>query len=267
MLKYPRMVAQCIPYCVHQFIWGPLRTHKHIANYSKEKRYLPMKRIVISLLDHMRIDWDVKGLENLQALEEAGTPFLIVSNHEGVLDALVLVYFAEKPLSVVAKIETSHYPFVREMVPSLEGYFMDRKDLRQSFNVIKGLEHQLENHGFSYMIFPEGTRNRYPMSAPLAPFHPGSFKAATLAKAPILPVSIHGTFRPLQKHPDYQRNPIEVTFFKPLYASDYEGKDTTALAVEIQAMVEKENFRQREEELDFFQKGYQTIPLKKGKLR
>lgn len=267
MLKYPRMVVECIPYCIHQFLWGPLKSYRHPERYSKEVRYAPMRKIVFSLLNAMRIDWKVEGLENLQALEKMDRPFLIVSNHEGVLDALVLVYFSEKPLSVVAKIESSHYPFVREMVPSLEGFFMDRKDLRQSFNVIKGLEHQLENQGFSYMIFPEGTRNKMPMSAPVASFHPGSFKAATLAKAPILPVSIHGTFRPLQTHPDYRRNPIEVTFFKPLYAADYQDKDTTVLAGEVQQMIGQENRKQREEELLFFEKGYENIPLKKGKLR
>lgn len=267
MLKYPRMIAQCVPYCLHQFVWGPLRQCKHLEKYSEEERYLSIRKIAMSILNHARIDWQVKGLGNLRFLEKENKPFLIVSNHEGVLDALALIYFCEKPLSVIAKIETSHYPFVKEAVSSLEGFFMDRKDLRQSFGVVKGLKEKLESHGFSYMIFPEGTRNRLPYSAPVASFHPGSFKAAVLAKAPILPVSLHGTFRPLRALPDYQRNPIEVTFFKPIAAEDYESKDTTMLSEEVHAMVQEENEKQRKEELLFFEKGYMNVPLRKGKLR
>ena len=49
--------------------------------------------------------------------------------------------------------------------------------------------------GINMVIFPEGTRSK---GAPVGEFKAGSFKLATKSKAPIVPVTIDGTYKVME---------------------------------------------------------------------
>jgi 1-acyl-sn-glycerol-3-phosphate acyltransferase len=267
MLKYPRILLTAGWRLLFDFTFYINRYAKHPERYSIEERYAKVRSLIIYILDHFRIDWKIEGIENLKALNDSSKPFLMAPNHMSDLDPLALVYLSEKPISFVAKKETTKMPFIGTAVKALDGFFMDRDDLRQSLTVIRGVEQKLKEGHCSYIIFPEGTRNKRPAVTGVSPFRPGSFKAAYLGQTPILPVSIYGTFRPFHSNPDYKRNLLQFTFFKPDTYEDYEKMDTVAYANKAHELIQNEVDRQKEIDRLYFEKGYEKIPLRKGPLK
>jgi 1-acyl-sn-glycerol-3-phosphate acyltransferase len=267
MLKYPRVLLLAGPRLLWDYTFYLWRYARHPERTPIEKRYAVAHKLVVHILDHFRIDWDVKGIENLRALEAEGKPFLLVANHMSDLDPLAILYFSEKPISFVAKKETRKMPFIGTAVKALDGFFMDRSDLRQSIEVIRGVQQKLEEGHCSYMIFPEGTRNRAPETTPVAPFHPGSFKAGMMPKAPILPLALYGTFRPFHSSPDYQRNPVEFTFFPAYTAETYGGLSSGEVALDAQSKIQAEVDRDKKIDAEFLQEGKEKIPLRRGSVR
>ena len=73
----------------------------------------------------------------------------------------------------------------------MKAYMMDRNDIRQSLQVIVNVTNEVKN-GRNYLIFPEGTRSK--MGNEMLEFKGGSFKAATKAKCPIVPVALIDSF-------------------------------------------------------------------------
>jgi 1-acyl-sn-glycerol-3-phosphate acyltransferase len=266
MLKYPRILAICGPRLLWDFAFHLNGYARHPERKPIAYRYRVARNLIIFILHHYRIDWKVEGMAYLQDLNDQNIPFLMAPNHESDLDPLALCYLSDKPLSFVAKVETKKMPFIGTAVKSLSGFFMDRSDLRQSFEVIKGVQTALEKKFCSYILFPEGTRNKQPQTTDVLPFHPGSMKAAMAVGAPILPVAIYGSFRPFQWKPDFKRNLVQFTFLKPWTKEDYEGKTTAEVALAIHDQVQAEVNRQKALDKIYMDKGYEKVPLRKGPL-
>lgn len=263
VIKYLRLVFECgwrILWDFTFFIWPYAR---HPERTPIEKRYKKLRDLIIFVLDHYRIDWKVKGLENLRALEKKKQVYLLVADHLSDLDPLSLVYWSERPISFVAKKEIKHFPFIASAVRSLDGVFLDRSDLRQNVLAMKKVESYLEKGYCSVMIFPEGTRNRHP-EGPMAPFHPGSLKPAFRTGAPILPLAMWGTQHPFHPNTDYKRYPVQFTFFPAFYPKDF-GKDTTIdLSGKIETLIASESYALRALESNYFLMDEEWVPLKKG---
>jgi 1-acyl-sn-glycerol-3-phosphate acyltransferase len=266
-MKYPRVLLKCGFHLLKEFLFYVIPYARHPERYPLDDRYRRVRSLIVYVFDHFRVDSKIEGIENLRALEKNGQSFLLTCNHESDFDALAIIYYCEKPLSVIAKKETRGYPFIGTAIKAIDGLFMDRSDLRQSFEVIKTAQERIAKGYCSYLIFPEGTRNKEPVITPVAPYHPGSFKTATTPKCPILPVSMYGAFRMFKSHPDYKRNPLEISFMPSLSFTDYQGLTTQALATKVYEMTEKANEQQKKEDRSFFKHGYQKIPLKKGPVR
>ena len=75
----------------------------------------------------------------------------------------------------------------------MKAFTIDRDDVRQSMKVIMAVSEEVKN-GRNYLIFPEGTRSKN--GNQVGEFKGGSFKAATKAKCPIVPVALIDSFKP-----------------------------------------------------------------------
>ena len=75
-------------------------------------------------------------------------------------------------------------------MPFFQGVFIKRGETREGLKAIKEGAEKLKN-GYSLIIFPEGTRSH---CSDMADFKPGSFKLATKAGVPIVPVTINGSY-------------------------------------------------------------------------
>jgi len=89
--------------------------------------------------------------------------------------------------------------------------------------------------GYPMVIFPEGTRSKGP---DMLPFRKGGVKLATKSKAVAVPVSIHGSYRILEK-PGYP-NPtwIGVKFHPPVDTAGLSGPEEDALSDRLHATIQ-----------------------------
>lgn len=135
-------------------------------------------------------------------------PVVFIANHQGNFDIPLLMSYIDKPKGFIAKIETLKIPIVRTWMKNLHCVFMDRSNLRKSAAaIIEGVKIIKEGH--SLVIFPEGTRSK---GGPLGEFKSGSFKLATKSKAPIVPITINGTYKLMEANGN-KIKPAEVELY------------------------------------------------------
>ncbi len=154
-------------------------------------------------------DWTINahGTENFP---EEG-PVVFISNHQGFADVLPFMNCVPFQTGFIAKSEIRKVPHFSKWIERVRGLYIDRGDARASLRTISEGADYLKQ-GFSMVIFPEGTRAKGP-DHELGEFHPGSFKLATKAKAPIMPVTISGTYKLYEEPGVVQKHmSFDVTF-------------------------------------------------------
>lgn len=159
----------------------------------------------------------VKGAEHVPASGSV----LFVCNHQGYFDIPVLLGYVEKPMAFIAKVEAKKIPFINSWMTMMKCVFMKRESLRQSLEAIQEGSRVLKT-GRSLVIFPEGTRSK---SGELGSFKPGSLKLALKAQVPIVPITINGTYKLLERQ-GFLIHPAEVSLH--LSAPIFPQENTTA---------------------------------------
>jgi 1-acyl-sn-glycerol-3-phosphate acyltransferase len=162
-------------------------------------------------------DVKIRGRENIPA--KGGLCF--VSNHCGYFDIVLILAAAGRQVGFIAKKELMFVPFINFWILLIGGFFIDRKSVRRSLATIKTGVKRIQA-GDSILIFPEGHRSK---GRGLLPFHPGSFKLATEAEAPIVPVSITGSYEVFEKTGRVTASPVRVVFGKPIMTRDIPAGD------------------------------------------
>jgi 1-acyl-sn-glycerol-3-phosphate acyltransferase len=121
-------------------------------------------------------------------------PCVIVSNHQSMLDILVL-YHLFAPYKWVSKKENFRIPIIGWLM-RLNAYLEIRRGERNSYGQLMEKVRYFLGIGSSILIFPEGTR--FP-GGHLGPFREGAFRMAIENKVDIVPVVLDGTARALPK--------------------------------------------------------------------
>ena len=171
------------------------------------------------------------GAENLP--KENG--FMFFPNHQGMYDVLAILDACPYPFSVVAKKEVKDVPFLKQVFSCMHAYMIDREDIRQSMQVIIDVSKEVQN-GKNYLIFAEGTRSKN--GNQIGSFKGGSFKAATKAKCPIVPVALIDSFKPFDTKTISQVT-VQVHFLEPLYYEEYKNMKTTEIAEIVHDRIQK----------------------------
>lgn len=176
---------------------------------------------------------NVYGIENLPKDKN----ILFVANHQSNFDILLLLAYLPVPKGFVAKEELEKLPFISQWMKRIHCLFMNRKDIKQSAQIIiEGIK-QLKS-GINMVIFPEGTRSK---TGRLGEFKSGSFKLATKSKCPIVPLTIDGT-RNIMEANNYRIKPVTVNLYiHPAIDVTSLSKDETAqLPEKVRETIEKD---------------------------
>ena len=172
------------------YMWIRLCYHaSHVDKYKEEQHYELLKYITHRANKGGNVTIDAYGVENIP--DENG--FMFFPNHQGLYDVLAILDVCPKPFSVVAKKEIANIQFLKQVFACMKAYMIDRDDIKQSLQVIINVTNEVKK-GRNYLIFPEGTRSKN--GNELLEFKGGSFKAATKAKCPIIPVALIDSFKP-----------------------------------------------------------------------
>jgi 1-acyl-sn-glycerol-3-phosphate acyltransferase len=132
----------------------------------------------------------IEGKEKI----DRGTAYVMVANHQSLLDILVL-FRLRVHFKWVSKIENFRVPCIGWNM-SLNRYIKLRRGDRQSVEQMMVACEKTLAEGSSVMMFPEGTRS---LDGLLRPFKPGAFVLAQNARAPLLPIVIDGSAKALPK--------------------------------------------------------------------
>lgn len=160
---------------------------------------------------------------------------LYVSNHQGNFDIPIFLEILDEPVGFIAKKEILKFKTFSYWMTQINCIFMDRDNIRESMKSInKGVE--LLKNGHSMVIFPEGTRSK---GRNIGDFKKGSMKLALKSGAPIVPVTIDGSYKLLEKNNQYNKKDrtVRVIIDKPIYPTELSKEQQVNLAENIKKII------------------------------
>jgi 1-acyl-sn-glycerol-3-phosphate acyltransferase len=198
------------------------RYAKHPERYPELERWQHVQKVMRWVIDTGNIDLQVTGRENIP---QEGN-FMLYANHQGMFDVVALAATCDRPLGTVYKKELKNVPVLKKILQSTYSFHMDREDVRQSLTVIQNVVKEVQA-GRNYLIFPEGTRSKN--GNQMGEFHGGSFRAASKAKCPIIPVAFINSFKVLdQKGSDPVT--VQIHYLPPIPYEQYGQLKTVEVA-------------------------------------
>ncbi len=155
----------------------------------------------------------IKGKENFKA----GTNYIVICNHNSLMDVPVATPFIPGPNKTIAKIEMAKIPLFG-LIYKRGAILVDRKNKDSRKDSFKKMKNVLAM-GMHMCIYPEGTRNK--TGEPLKAFHDGAFKLAVDTQKSILPAIMFNTNKvlPTGKTFFFWPSKMEIHFLQP-YAID-----------------------------------------------
>lgn len=178
------------------------------------KNSIRWARLIIAWSSIWRIV--VKGRENLQP----GKHYIIVANHQSLLDILAVCAALPLNFKFLAKRELFQIPFMGWAMAAAGYIQVDRGSHKSGRDAMHRITRVLGQR-LSVLLFPEGTRSP---DGKIHAFKMGAFKLARDNKVEILPVVVDGTGQALPKKSFLVRKKsvFIVSIGKPVSFADFE---------------------------------------------
>ena len=133
----------------------------------------------------------VEGRENLKE----GGAYILTSNHASLLDIPAIVAVVPLPVRFIAKSSLIWFPIFGWFLYFAGHVLIDRDSAVSAVKSLKKASRLMKN-GISVVVFPEGTRSS---DGDVKEFKRGAFLLALQSRAPIVPISISGTYEMLPR--------------------------------------------------------------------
>lgn len=153
----------------------------------------------------------VKGIEYIP-----NEPCIFICNHQAIFDVFLLISNIEIITGFIAKKEIKSYPLIGFWISAMHSVFLDRSNVREGMKAINAGAENIRK-GYSMILFPEGTRS---LKSEMGEFKKGSLKLALKAGAPIVPITIDGTYKVLETGNQVRGNVLKMVVHKPLYMGE-----------------------------------------------
>lgn len=212
----------------------PIIENRAAENYEEERENIRLA--CLTFVDHLIEKWDfsvnIYGKENLP---KEG-PVVYIANHQSYADALgTLKAISENhQIGYIGKDYFAKIPYFGKWVTRIRCIYITRGETRKSLKVInEGVEYLKD--GFSMVIFPEGTRSK---DESVQEFKPGSFKLATKARVPIVPISLNDGRR-LYEDQEYIKKgtKIDMLIHPPIATADLSRQELTELPDRVEEII------------------------------
>ncbi|MDG2306714.1 MAG: lysophospholipid acyltransferase family protein [Candidatus Binatia bacterium] len=228
-------IRQWTPFAIRTIGYGSVSCF--IGPFTKEHSasLWAMRKWCVSSLGHLDIRLELSGVENVPV---AG-PFVYCSNHQSLVDILVLGAALPGDYKWAAKRSVLNIPFLGWHLRLAGHVPVDRGGgAKAADDVIERFAEVLRK-GKPLLIFPEGTRS---VDGELKDFKAGAFKAAIRGNAPIVPVALDGTFAMMSKgdfNAGNQDKVVRVRLGTPisLPAESDDAERVEKLRVQTQAVI------------------------------
>ena len=216
------------------FAWILPYSGKNKDKYPLQERYAKVRFLIKKVNKALDNDVIIYGQENIS--QEVGAYY---ANHLGACDPLPMIQALKAPTAFLAKMEIKKMPMVGRIFTACNGQFLDRSDIKQQIGIVNLMQNSLAEKEHNWFIFPEGTRNKDPLSV-IQPFHYGTFRAAMKAGVPICPVATYSSFRLLKSKHHFKKYPTFVSFLPPITPDEYVDMTPEEVGAKVQKMIQKE---------------------------
>lgn len=194
------------------------------------------------IIDIVGVKVKYSGLEKLPKDQK----FLIVANHRGIFDAVLLCYtFRNEKFVAVSKPENFTLPIAGPWIKGMGHLAIDRENNRNALKTILKCIKYIEEDKYSIGICPEGTRNK---NDGLLPFKSGCFKIASKAKCPLVICTITNADKVFKNFP-FKKTIMEFNIVDVIEYEELKDLSTHELALLARRkMVENLNINESLEE-------------------
>ncbi len=195
---------------------------------------------VMYALESVGVEFEITGIEHLETVDG---PCLIVGNHMGTLETMVLPSIIQpiRNVTFVVKQALVNYPVFKHVMRSRDPIAVTQTDPRADLKLmLKGGQERLAN-GVSLIVFPQGERS--------SGFEPSQFnsigvKLAGRAEVPIVPLALLTDAWPLGKilsdvgtiDPSKK---VYFAFSEPLHVDGRGGVENEAIVVFIEKKLQE----------------------------
>lgn len=213
------------------FFLYSLIKYSNTQKHDKYEGYAWLHKKIPMINKRGRVKIECHGIENLP--KETG--YIMFPNHQGLYDVLSFIETHKLPFSTLSKKEVEHVFLLDRIFRILRTEFIDREDIRQSMTIINNVAKRVKE-GDNFIIFAEGTRSKNKNN--LLEFKGGSFKSATYAKCPIVPVALIDSYKAFDSG-SIKKVTVQIHYLKPLYYEDYKGMKTTEIAELVSSRIQE----------------------------
>lgn len=170
---------------------------------------------------------EVEGLENVDPRRS----YVFMANHVSFLDGPLLFYIIPQRVRVILKKSIFRIPVAGPAMRFIGFVPVDKKSMSSGKRSIDEAVQAMKEKGYSFLIFPEGTRSN---DGKLHQFKRGGFFLAIAAQVPIIPITIKGTFELMPRGRIFaRRGKIKVIFHPPVETAGRTQADIPALMSQV----------------------------------
>jgi 1-acyl-sn-glycerol-3-phosphate acyltransferase len=189
------------------------------------KGVINLARIVLG------IKVDVVGKEKIDR-EKA---YIYMANHLSFIDGPLFFWLIPQKIRILLKKEAFRYPVIG-LAMRFAGFVpVDRRGFMSGKKSIDRAAESIRAKGYSFLIFPEGTRSR---DGQIQPFRRGAFFLAVKSQVPVIPVSISGSYELMPKGSfSTKKGRIKVVFHPEVSVEGLDKEDIPDLMAEIRDLI------------------------------
>ncbi|MGL4736722.1 MAG: lysophospholipid acyltransferase family protein [Cellulosilyticaceae bacterium] len=202
------------------------------AHEKKQKRtavYKCMRELSNNMLKAADTQIIIKGKENLP---KEG-PVVYMGTHKSLFDSPLMAHLIDEPIIFIGKEETKKMPVISKWFDAMGCIYLDRDDMKKQLqSILQGIEELKE--GQSIVIFPEGTRSK---GREVGSFKAGSFKLATKANVPIVPIAFQDTFKILEETGRVEKATIYVNIGEPIDVPNLPKEKVKTLPQDVEQII------------------------------
>jgi 1-acyl-sn-glycerol-3-phosphate acyltransferase len=163
------------------------------------------------------------------------TPYIFMSNHLSFLDGPLLFLLIPQSIRVILKKEVFRIPVVGQGMRFVGFVPVDRKGVRGGKKSIDRAAQLMRERGYSYLMFPEGTRSR---DGRTQAFKRGGFFLALESGAAVAPITIRGTYELMPRGTIFaRRGKIDVLFHPPVPVKGYDQNNMQTLIDKVKGII------------------------------
>lgn len=174
---------------------------------------------------------EVSGLENIDKKKS----YIFMPNHLSILDGPLMVMLIPQPVRVILKRGVFRIPVIGQVMRHVNFVSVDRRGKRGGRESIEKASTLMKEKGYSFLIFPEGTRS---YDGRLQRLRRGGFYLALNSQVPIVPITIKGTYEIMPKGSFFiKKGNIRVTFYPPVSVRGMDRDSIPVLLSKIQSTI------------------------------